>query len=180
MQQKNLGNTLSKMGIGRRTFTMSALGKPAGATAAGARPGFTKPELVEAKAAAAAATPPAVNANGVAPVKSEPAGEPASSSQQQHQQPASGLQAAGVPPLMPVTLQHQLLTAANSLQGPTGGGPVSFVAGGATSGRLDKDGDNTREIMLKDLIAVLERHPIYCRSQLLYSLYALSGQHAAR
>lgn len=176
-QQKDLGTTLTKMGIGRRTFAMSAMGRPAGGPAAGPKAGFTKTELQEAKAAAADTAGAAPAANGSIVVKPEPASDADAGGQQQRV--ASGgvgsIAAAGLgaPPLKPVTLQHQLLTAANASGVPGGGGPVSFVAGGSGS----KEGENgLRELRLRDLIAVLERHPLYCRSQLLYSLYVLAGQ----
>lgn len=59
---------------------------------------------------------------------------------------------AGPPVLLPVSLQHQLLTAAD----------VIAANGG-------------RELRLADLAAVLERDPVYCRSTQLYSLYALAA-----
>lgn len=172
LSQKNLGSTLSKMGIGKKSFSMAALGRPPGAPA---KAGVTKPELVQAKAAATAAAP----ANGNMSGKNEATGDGLSMQQQQSRAGnAAGPSAAadaGAPPLKPVTLQHQLLTAANAPGGPGAGGPVAFVAGG--SGRsMGKDGEEgLRKIALRDLIAVLERHPLYCRSQLLYRLYILDG-----
>eukprot|EP00879_Flechtneria_rotunda_P001547 GHRR01001705.1.p1 GENE.GHRR01001705.1~~GHRR01001705.1.p1 ORF type:complete len:804 (+),score=378.70 GHRR01001705.1:1329-3740(+) len=198
-QQKNLGSTLTKMGIGRRNFGMSALGRPAGAGAGGVKLGFTKPELQEVKEAAvapnsgiqaAAAGAAAATANGVGD-DADAAGSPAikaepgtniladglSSQQQPAAAPVPGPSGATVPPIKPMSLQHQLLNVASQSQASTpASGVPPFVAGHASSGR-DRDGEEgLREVMLADLIAVLERHPLYCRSQQLFSLYALAGQ----
>jgi hypothetical protein len=178
-QQKNLGTTLTKMGIGRRTFgTMAALGRPA--AAAQPKAGFTKPELQEAKAAAAAgpadsAAAAAAAADGPAVKQEAGAGGDAgagSSSQAAAAAAAAGGAVAGVAPhVRPLSLQHELLNASEA----PGGGVPAFVAGGGSSGRGADGEEGLRELMLADLIAVLERHPQYCRSQQLYSLYALAG-----
>jgi len=188
-QQKNLGTTLTKMGIGRRSFAMSALGRPAGSTPA-AKAGFTKSEVLEAKAAATAPAPAAAadGTNTAAAAKTEPGADaaPVSTGLQTAGSipaPASGgtvgpAMAPGVPPVKPVTLQHQLLNAANNTDGPSkqlGGVVPAFVAGGSTATRARDGEEGLRELMLADLIAVLERHPLYCRSQQLYALYALVG-----
>jgi hypothetical protein len=175
-QQKNLGTTLTKMGIGRRTFgTMAALGRPA--AAAQPKAGFTKPELQEAKAAAADAADGAGTAAGAAATADGPtvkleagvAGDAAAGSSSQAAASAAGGSVA--PHVRPVSLQHQLLNASEA----PGGGVPAFVAGGGSTGRGADGEEGLRELMLADLIAVLERHPQYCRSQQLYSLYALAG-----
>jgi hypothetical protein len=169
------------MGIGRRTFgTMAALGRPA-AAAALPKAGFTKPELQEAKAAAAAEGPAdsaaaaaAAAADGTA-VKQEASAAGgdagAGSSSSQAAAAAGGAAASVAPHVRPVSLQHELLNASEA----PGGGVPAFVAGGGSSGRGADGEEGLRELMLADLIAVLERHPQYCRSQQLYSLYALAG-----
>jgi hypothetical protein len=168
------------MGIGRRTFgMMAALGRPA-AAAAQPKAGFTKPELQEAKAAAAAdpaadgAAAAAAAAGDGAVVKQEAGvgGDAGAGSSSQATAAAAGAGAASeAPHVRPVSLQHELLNASEA----PGGGVPAFVAGGGFSGRGADGEEGLRELMLADLIAVLERHPQYCRSQQLYSLYALAG-----
>jgi hypothetical protein len=82
---------------------------------------------------------------------------------------------AAVPLLKPLSLQHQLLTSQHTASGPGGVAPA-FVAGGASASRARDGEQGLRELMLADLIAVLERHPLYCRSPQLYALAALAGQ----
>jgi hypothetical protein len=76
-----------------------------------------------------------------------------------------------------MTLQHQLLTTADVASQVT-----SFVAGGVgpSASRKVREGDAAppRELMLADLVAVLERHPLYCRSPQLYTLYTLAALQA--
>lgn len=179
------------MGIGRRTFgTMSALGRPA-AGAAQPKAGFTKPELAEAKAAAGSGATAAAGAaaDGVgtaaaddpaAAVKQEPGmGGAAAGAAAGSAAAAAAGGGSGAPPVRPMSLQHQLLNAANAVQAPGGVAPA-FVAGGASTGRGQDGEEGLRELMLADLIAVLERHPLYCKSQQLYSLYALAGLPAGK
>lgn len=198
-QQKNLGSVLTRMGIGRRTFgSLSALGRPGGAAQRGA--GFTKAELEGAKAelegdAKPSATDGAAGAAAPGGSSSEPAAAAPATEQSTQQQGTDGNTAPAAPPqadgapapvggsatagsaapapppaprLRPVTLAHDLLAAA----GPTVGGVPAFVAGGASSGRAAEGEEHLRELMIADLIAALERHPLYCRSHLLHALYA--------
>lgn len=159
---------------------MAALGRPA-AAAVQPKAGFTKPELQEAKAAAAEGAADAAGADGAAAaaadgsaVKQEAGDAAAGGSSQVN---SAGAAAGGVAPhVRPVSLQHELLNASEA----PGGGVPAFVAGGGSSGRGADGEEGLRELMLADLIAVLERHPQYCRSQQLYSLYALAGLHASK
>ncbi|KAF6259275.1 hypothetical protein COO60DRAFT_1023184 [Scenedesmus sp. NREL 46B-D3] len=176
MLQKEVGNTLTKMGIGRRNFgAMAALGRPA--AAGQPKAGFTKFELQEAKSAAAAAG--AVDGTGGAAaaaadgpaVKQEAGAGGDAGAGSSSQAAAAGAAGSVASHVRPVSLQHQLL---NESDAP-GGGVPAFVAGGGSTGRGADGEEGLRELMLADLIAVLERHPQYCRSQQLYSLYALAG-----
>lgn len=144
---------------------------------------MTKPELTEVKAAAegAAAAPAAAAASqdsGV-PVKLEPgrtapaatAGGPGDSSQSSAA--AAGPAApTGPAPLKALTLQHQLLSAADVAKPNS----AHIVAGGVPPRKAGDD--NFRALMLCDLVAVLERHPLYCRSPELYTLHTLAAMQA--
>jgi hypothetical protein len=194
-QQKNLGSTLQMMGIGRRAFAMGSLARPAAAAAAGSsKAGLTKPELLEAKAAAAAedeqqpaaaaaaaAAAPGGADNTAAAANGAPGAGPADAAAAASAVSGGAADGGGDeedmgeagPLLKPMSLAHQLVSASQ----PGGGAGVpGFVAGGASASRA-RDGEaGLREVMLADLIAVLERHPLYCRSAQLYALHALAGQ----
>lgn len=190
-KKASVGSTLSLLGIRHQAF--SSLGKAANKTGA-SKTGFTKPELLEAKtvasgaadgaggasAAAAAAPAAAAPAGSVDPaaVKAEPgtaAAAAAAGATQQIIGSSSNTAAAvtapsGPPPLKPMSLQHQLLSFSD-LQ-PT----VTPLVAGGVSARKARDGEEAfRELMLQDLVAVLERHPLYCRSPELHTLHALAA-----
>jgi hypothetical protein len=72
-----------------------------------------------------------------------------------------------------MSYQHQLLSAAD-----VASQSAVFVAGGVPP-RQAREGEHPlRELMLADLVAVLERHPLYCRSPELYTLQTLAALQA--
>jgi hypothetical protein len=73
-----------------------------------------------------------------------------------------------------MTLQHQLLSAADV----AGQAAAPFVAGGVPPRKVRDGEEPLRELMLADLVAVLERHPLYCRSPELYTLHTLAAMQA--
>jgi len=194
-KKASVGSTLSLLGIRHQAF--SSLGKAANKTGA-SKTAFTKPELLEAKAvasgaadgtgaAAAAAAPATAGPAGSldpAAVKVEPGSAAAAaaagaahdrqvivgSSANAAAAAAAAAAPSGPPPLKPMSLQHQLLSVADLQPSVT-----PLVAGGV-SARKARDGEEAfRELMLQDLVAVLERHPLYCRSPELHTLHALAA-----
>lgn len=73
-----------------------------------------------------------------------------------------------------MTLQHQLLSAADV----SNKAAAPFVAGGVPARKARDGDDGLRDLMLADLVAVLERHPLYCRSPQLYALHTLAAMQA--
>lgn len=172
-----------------------------GSAAAGAsKPGMTKTELAEVKKAAEGAppsgsstpVPSAAAAGGSAPpgaLDTTAAGQGlVADAQQMGQAPGAAAAAStaaaaaagggGPAPLKPMTLQHQLLSAADV----SGQAAAPFVAGGVPprNKAVQREGgeDPLRELMLADLVAALERHPLYCRSPELYALHTLAALQA--